>query len=99
MPFLFLVLFLAWPPSAARVKWPNAKGKFMKKSDISEADFEMLPEYDLRKMRIVRRGPGHEQKQFDVMVTENMFGDILSDLTAGLMGGMGMAPSADIGDQ
>ena len=35
---------------------------------------------------------------FDVMVMENMFGDILSDLTAGLIGGMGMAPSADIGD-
>ena len=36
--------------------------------------------------------------EFDVMVTENMFGDILSDVGAGLMGGMGMAPSADIGD-
>jgi 3-isopropylmalate dehydrogenase len=36
---------------------------------------------------------------FDVMVMENMFGDILSDLTAGLIGGMGMAPSADIGDR
>ena len=36
---------------------------------------------------------------FDVMVTENMFGDILSDLAAGLIGGMGMAPSADIGDK
>jgi 3-isopropylmalate dehydrogenase len=35
---------------------------------------------------------------FDVMVMENMFGDIISDLTAGLIGGMGMAPSADIGD-
>jgi 3-isopropylmalate dehydrogenase len=35
---------------------------------------------------------------FDVLVTENMFGDILSDLAAGLIGGMGMAPSADIGD-
>ncbi len=35
---------------------------------------------------------------FDVLVTENMFGDILSDLGAGLIGGMGMAPSADIGD-
>ncbi len=34
---------------------------------------------------------------FDVMVTENMFGDILSDLAAGIIGGMGMAPSADIG--
>ncbi|MDQ5977233.1 MAG: 3-isopropylmalate dehydrogenase, partial [Verrucomicrobiota bacterium] len=36
---------------------------------------------------------------FDVMVTENMFGDILSDLAAGLVGGMGMAPSADLGDE
>jgi 3-isopropylmalate dehydrogenase len=35
---------------------------------------------------------------FDVIVTENMFGDILSDLAAGLIGGMGMAPSGDIGD-
>jgi 3-isopropylmalate dehydrogenase len=34
---------------------------------------------------------------FDVMVTENMYGDILSDLAAGLVGGLGMAPSADIG--
>ena len=34
---------------------------------------------------------------FDVVVTENMFGDILSDLGAALVGGMGMAPSADIG--
>jgi len=37
--------------------------------------------------------------EFDVLVTENMFGDILSDLGAALMGGMGMAPSADIGDR
>src|SRR5688572_8122924 len=38
-------------------------------------------------------------ERFDVLVTENMFGDILSDLAAGLIGGMGMAPSADIGDR
>ena len=36
---------------------------------------------------------------FDVMVTENIFGDILSDLAAGLIGGLGIAPSADIGDK
>ena len=35
---------------------------------------------------------------YDVMVMENQFGDILSDLGAALMGGLGMAPSADIGD-
>ena len=37
--------------------------------------------------------------EFDVLVTENMFGDILSDQAAALVGGMGYAPSADIGDQ
>ena len=37
--------------------------------------------------------------EFDVIVTENMFGDILSDLGAGLVGGMGLAPSADLGDR
>ncbi len=34
----------------------------------------------------------------DVLVTENMFGDILSDVGAGLVGGMGLAPSGDIGE-
>ncbi|MCU0898141.1 MAG: isocitrate/isopropylmalate family dehydrogenase [Burkholderiales bacterium] len=36
--------------------------------------------------------------EYDVVPTENQFGDILSDLGAGLIGGMGMAPSGDIGD-
>jgi 3-isopropylmalate dehydrogenase len=36
---------------------------------------------------------------FDVLVTENMFGDILSDVGAGLVGGMGLAPSGDIGEE
>ena len=36
---------------------------------------------------------------FDVLVMENMFGDILSDLAGGLVGGMGMAACAEIGDE
>lgn len=35
--------------------------------------------------------------QFDVIVTTNLFGDILSDLCAGLIGGLGLAPGANIG--
>jgi isocitrate dehydrogenase (NAD+) len=35
--------------------------------------------------------------QFDMLVTTNLFGDILSDLVAGLVGGLGMAPGANIG--
>ncbi len=37
--------------------------------------------------------------QYDVIVTTNLFGDILSDLLAGLVGGLGMAPGANIGEK
>lgn len=36
-------------------------------------------------------------EQFDVLVTENLYGDIISDLCAGLVGGLGLAPGANIG--
>lgn len=49
---------------------------------------------DAAAMEMVRR-PG----RFDVLVTENLLGDILSDLAAGLVGGLGVAPSADVGDR
>ncbi len=38
-----------------------------------------------------------DPSQFDVIVTTNLFGDILSDLCAGLVGGLGLAPGANIG--
>lgn len=47
---------------------------------------------DAMAMHLVLR-PGH----FNVIVTENMFGDILSDLAAATIGGMGLAPSAEVG--
>ncbi len=37
-------------------------------------------------------------EKFDVIVTTNLFGDIISDLCAGLVGGLGMAPGANIGE-
>jgi len=37
--------------------------------------------------------------RFDVIVTTNMFGDILSDLCAGLVGGLGLAPAANLGEE
>ncbi|RWH73603.1 isocitrate/isopropylmalate dehydrogenase family protein [Mesorhizobium sp.] len=48
---------------------------------------------DAMAMHLVLK-PGH----FNVIVSENMFGDILSDLAAATVGGMGMAPSAEVGD-
>ena len=38
-------------------------------------------------------------QEFDVIVTSNLFGDILSDASAGLVGGLGLAPSGNIGDK
>lgn len=37
--------------------------------------------------------------QFDVIVAPNLYGDIISDLCSGLVGGLGLAPSANIGDE
>jgi len=48
---------------------------------------------DAMTLHMVNR-PSH----FDVIVTENMFGDIISDLAAATVGGLGMAPSEEIGD-
>ncbi|HEX4588704.1 MAG TPA: isocitrate/isopropylmalate dehydrogenase family protein [Gemmataceae bacterium] len=38
-------------------------------------------------------------EQFDVLVMENLFGDVISDLCAGLVGGLGLVPGANIGDR
>jgi len=48
---------------------------------------------DAASMRLIK-----EPQEFDVLVTCNMFGDILSDEAAQLVGGLGMAPGANIGD-
>lgn len=48
---------------------------------------------DAASMRLIK-----EPQDFDVLVTPNMFGDILSDEAAQLIGGLGMAPGANIGD-
>ena len=45
-------------------------------------------------MQLVRK-----PEQFDVLVTPNLYGDIISDLCAGLVGGLGLAPGANIGDE
>ena len=39
-----------------------------------------------------------QPQKFDVIVTENLYGDILSDLTSGLIGGLGLLPSSNMGE-
>ena len=63
---------------------------------------EIAPEYpDVAAEHIVVDNCAHQlvkkPEQFDVIVTTNMNGDILSDLTSALVGGLGFAPSANIG--
>lgn len=64
---------------------------------------EMAPRYpDIEAKHILIDNCAHQlamrPEQFDVIVTTNMNGDILSDLTSGLTGGLGFAPSANIGN-
>jgi 3-isopropylmalate dehydrogenase len=59
--------------------------------DDVETDYNYV---DAQALDLIRR-----PWDFDVLVTENMFGDILSDLAGGLVGGMGMAACAEIGDE
>ena len=58
--------------------------------DIEFADILL----DAACMQLVRR-----PQQFDVLVLPNFYGDLISDLCAGLVGGLGLAPGADIGDE
>ena len=61
---------------------------------VNYPDIERSYQYvDAQALELVRK-----PWDYDVLVTENMFGDILSDLAGGLVGGMGMAACAEIGD-
>ena len=82
------------------------KANIMKLTDgmFLEEFYRLAPEYpDLKAddvivdnccMQLVTR-----PEQFDVLVTENLYGDIVSDLCAGLVGGLGLAPGANIGEK
>lgn len=49
---------------------------------------------DAASMQLVR-----DPAQFDILLTENLYGDIVSDLTAGLVGGLGLVPGANLGQE
>ncbi len=74
----------------------STSGLFLRTARMVAADYpdietqEMI--VDNTCMQLVMR-----PEQFDVIVTTNLFGDILSDLCAGLIGGLGLAPGANIG--
>ena len=65
---------------------------------------QVAPDYpDIESWHLIVDNCAHQlvkrPKQFDVLVMTNMNGDILSDLTSALVGGLGFAPSANIGSE
>ncbi|MGP1346433.1 MAG: NADP-dependent isocitrate dehydrogenase [Phycisphaerales bacterium] len=82
------------------------KANIMKMTEgLMKRTFEgIAPEYpEIKPSHIIIDNCAHQlvryPEQFEVIVTTNMNGDIISDLTSGLTGGLGLAPSANIGDE
>lgn len=78
---------------------PMTSGLFLETvMSVAKEEYPDVEAYDVivdaAAMRLVR-DPG----SFDVLVSTNLFGDILSDLMAGLTGGLGVAPSANVGER
>lgn len=78
---------------------PLTSGMFLETvMTVAKEEYPDVETYDVivdaAAMRLVR-DPG----SFDVLVSTNLFGDILSDLMAGLTGGLGVAPSANVGER
>jgi isocitrate dehydrogenase (NAD+) len=67
-------------------------------ADVHENDYPNLQFetaiIDAGCMRLVQ-----DPSQFDVLLLENLYGDVVSDLCAGLVGGLGVVPGANFGDQ
>jgi homoisocitrate dehydrogenase len=77
---------------------PITSGLFLETALEVAREYPDVETYDIivdaAAMKLVR-----EPQSFDVLVSTNLFGDILSDLMAGLTGGLGIAPSANVGDR
>ncbi len=82
------------------------KANIMKLSEgtVKRAFEKVAPDYpDIEPWHVIVDNAAHQlvkrPEQFEVLVTTNMNGDILSDLTSALIGGLGFAPSANIGSE
>ncbi len=73
------------------------QGLFLDVGREVAAEYEGRVEFEDRIVDATAMALVLDPHQFDVIVTENMFGDILSDQAAGLVGGLGFAPGANIG--
>jgi isocitrate dehydrogenase (NAD+) len=74
------------------------QGLFLEVARNVASEYEGQIEFDERIVDATAMQLVLDPYQFDVIVTENMFGDILSDEVAGLVGGLGFAPGANLGE-
>ena len=75
---------------------PLSDGRFLKIAEEVADDYPFL-EWDTKKIDELALGLVMNPERFDVLVMENLFGDVMSDLCAGLVGGLGLVPGANIG--
>ncbi len=75
---------------------PLSDGVFLKTAHEVADDYPFL-EFDEQPIDHVAFGLALDPTNYDVLVMENLFGDVMSDLCAGLVGGLGVVPGANIG--
>lgn len=73
------------------------QGLFLEMGQVVAAEYEGRVEFEDKIVDATAMQLVMNPYQFDVLVMENMFGDILSDQIAGLVGGLGLAPGGNIG--
>jgi isocitrate dehydrogenase (NAD+) len=77
---------------------PLSDGLFLSSARIVADEFPFI-EFEERRIDNVCMELALDPSRFDVLVMENLFGDVLSDLCAGLVGGLGLVPGANIGSR
>jgi isocitrate dehydrogenase (NAD+) len=75
---------------------PQSDGLFLATAQVVADDYPFLQFEELHVDRLCMQ-LALDPTRFDVLVMENLFGDVLSDLCAGLVGGLGLVPGANIG--
>ncbi len=77
---------------------PLSDGMFLRIADRIADDYPFI-EYEQQTIDHVALDLAFDPTPYDVLVMENLFGDVMSDLCAGLVGGLGVVPGANIGER
>ncbi|MCB9677258.1 MAG: NAD-dependent isocitrate dehydrogenase [Alphaproteobacteria bacterium] len=77
---------------------PKADGAFVEAFETIGAEYPFITQ-ESATLDDVAMGLAQDPSQFDVILLQNLYGDIISDLCAGLVGGLGVVPGANVGDR